>query len=84
MDKENLDNIDKEIEELMQTDAPKKKKGLIGNIKLKKFGNKRLFVIIAFVIMVFFILKIVGGGNKNVLSVSAGKLEKNILLRHLA
>ena len=84
MDKENLDNIDKEIEELMQTDAPKKKKGLIGNIKLKKFGNKRLFVIIAFVIMVFFILKIVGGGNKNVLSVSAGKLEKKYIAETLS
>ena len=84
MDKENLDNIDKEIEELMQTDAPKKKKGLIGNIKLKKFGNKRLFVIIAFVIMVFFILKIAGGGNKNVLSVSAGKLEKKYIAETLS
>ena len=31
MDKENLDNIDKEIEELMQTNAAKKKKSLIDN-----------------------------------------------------
>ncbi|MDO4438785.1 MAG: efflux RND transporter periplasmic adaptor subunit [Eubacteriales bacterium] len=88
MEKENIDNIDKEIdkeiEELMQTSAPKKRKKILSNFKFKKIKSKKLLFVLALIVVLLFLMKACGGGKNNTIAVSAGMLEKKYIAETLS